>query len=104
MVTRGMYRHWKGHAYMVYGVACLKHENERRIVIYTSAKTEEEKRFDFLARDEKEFEEFVDDRTGKKVSLTVAESNALTEAELKHLVRRFARITDPELSIVPASL
>ena len=95
MITRGFYRHYKGHLYTVLGVACLKHENDRRVVIYTSVKTEEEKRFDFLARDEREFEELVEVEIKQ-------EGPAVVDVMWTEKVPRFARITDPELSIVPA--
>lgn len=59
-VSKGFYRHYKGHVYYAHGVACLKHESNRRVAIYTSVKTEEgNEGFDFLARDESEFEELV---------------------------------------------
>jgi hypothetical protein len=86
-VSRGFYRHWKGHCYYVHGVACLKHEGDRRVVVYTSVKTEEgAEGFDFLARDESEFEQWLNDlgADGRVVR-----------------VRRFARVTDPERSVVP---
>lgn len=96
MVTRGMYRHWKGHAYFVHGVGCAKHEGERRLVVYTSVKTINEGKFDFLLRDEKEFEELV------YLDGTRVEPGArLTSGD--RMVRRFTRITDPELSIVPVA-
>lgn len=91
-VSKGFYRHYKGHIYYVHGVACLKHEQNRRVVIYTSVKTEQEKIFDFLARDEIDFEEMVEPDTGK------AWGGSRVSAVLA--VRRFARITDPEQSIV----
>lgn len=91
MVSRGFYRHYRGHVYMVFGVGCAKHEGERRFVVYTSVKTEEiSKGFDFLLRDESDFEEFVDPATG-----FAWHGQSATPA-----VPRFARITDPEQSIV----
>ena len=93
-VSRGWYRHYKGHVYYAHGVACLKHENDRRVVIYTSVKTEQEGRFDFLARDEKEFEELVEVEIQQ-------EGPVVMDVLLTEKVPRFARITDPEKSIVP---
>ncbi|HXH95256.1 MAG TPA: DUF1653 domain-containing protein [Thermoanaerobaculia bacterium] len=98
-VSRGWYRHYKGHAYVVLGVACLKHEGDRRVVIYTSVKTEEgSEGFDFLARDEKDFEVWVDPENGQPFVGTQSESCFRRSG----CVRRFERITDPEKSIVPA--
>lgn len=90
-VSKGFYRHYKGHVYYVHGVACLKHEGNRRIVIYTSVKTEQEKVFDFLARDEADFEDLVEPDTGEAWG---GQGTSLA-------VRRFARVTDPDLSILP---
>jgi len=96
MVSPGFYRHYKGHCYYAHGVACLKHEGSRRMVIYTSVKTEEgNEGFDFLGRDEEEFEELVYEMDGSRVEPGPRVENG------DRKVPRFARITDPELSIVP---
>jgi len=94
-LRRGFYRHYNGHLYYVYGVGCARHENNRRMVVYTSVKTEEgTEGFDFLLRDEKEFEEFVYEMDGMRVE----PGPRLTSTDLK--VRRFERVTHPEGSIV----
>lgn len=56
MIKKGFYRHYDGHVYYVFGVGCLVHENRRKVVSYTSVKTEEQNEFDFLLRDEEDFE------------------------------------------------
>lgn len=89
-VSRGFYRHYKGPIYYVFGVACLKHERDRRVVIYTSVKTEEDTGlFDFLARDERDFESLV--------TLAYAPDTAQVQ------VPRFQRVVDPAGSVVPST-
>lgn len=115
-VRKGFYRHYKGEVYYVYGVVCLKHEGDRRIVSYTSVKTEEGPAapyrspgdggaYDFLGRDEQDFEAWVDPFQTTPELRTVSLARLLEyedEAALRAagMVRRFERITDPRYSVV----
>jgi hypothetical protein len=87
-VEPGFYRHYKGHAYFVFGVAELKHEGNRRVVHYCSVKSSNERCA--LARDEREFEELV-------------ESEYVGADGHAYVLRqpRFARLEDPEESVLP---
>ena len=101
MVRSGFYRHYKGHAYYVHGVACDVHKGNRRIVIYTSVKTENgDGGFKYLARDEDEFEQWVS-RDGKKAYPAPLSRQDLSNAKVMKLVPRFERIADPMRSILP---
>lgn len=103
-VSKGFYRHYKGHVYYVYGIACLKHENDRRIVCYTSVKTEEgNEDFDFLARDEAEFEQWICRGDAENKPPMEPPWDWEKEREMRALgyEPRFAPIIDPEKSIVP---
>lgn len=99
-VSRGFYRHYKSHVYFVHGVACLKHEDDRRVVIYTSVLTEEgSEGFDFLARDEDEFEQWV--CPGSRYKDPMAPPLDREFWRKQGYEPRFERITDPEKSVVP---
>lgn len=110
-VTRGFYRHYKGHVYFVHGVACDPHDNHRRLVIYTSVKTEEvgtegQPKYDFLARDEKVFEEWVDAWNGQVYTGEIPDTRYVYEgvesfgASNLKVVRRFQRLTKPDHSVL----
>jgi hypothetical protein len=103
MVSRGLYRHYKGHAYWVYGVACDPHQAYRRSVVYSSVKTEEQgtpgqPRYDFLARDEAEFEEWVLERDPEVRRLPPRDETEAAALTAAGYVPRFARVVDPEAS------
>lgn len=106
-VAKGFYRHYKGHCYYVHGVACDPHDNHRRLVIYTSVKTETEgtpgqPRYDFLARDEKTFEEWVDAWNGAVYDGPIPDCRNVYQgresfaAGTMKVVRRFQPLTNPE--------
>jgi len=95
MVSKGFYRHYKGHLYFVHGVGCDKHDEDHRMVVYTSVKTiEGDEGFDFLLRDEQDFEARVYKSDGLVVGSVAPRSK-------DPIVRRFTRVINPEKSIVP---
>lgn len=101
-IKKGFYRHFKGHVYYVLGVGCLKHEENRRIVAYTSVKTEEQDDFDFLLRDEEDFMKWIKGEEGARVEISppiLHEEFLLLEKS--NFEPRFGRVTDPEKSKLP---
>jgi hypothetical protein len=98
-IRRGFYRHYKGHVYYVHGVGMDPHNRRKRSVVYTSVKTEEgfdvglaPPAYDFLLRDEREFAEDVhSDGSHCSCVCTAAACDGAP---------RFARITDPERSVL----
>lgn len=95
-ITRGFYRHYRGHVYYVLGVGVNQHDDSYRQVVYTSVKTEEAGTtcpgsYDFLLRSEDAFTQWVDPDNGEAVF-------EHGDMRAKGYVRRFERITDPERS------
>jgi len=72
-------------------------------MIYTSVKTEEKEWYDFLARDQNEFDQWVcpSDPTHAPIEEPAFEDEE--EWRAKGYEPRFQRITNPELSILPKS-
>ena len=92
-VRRGFYRHHDGYVFYVHGVAVLRHEHDRPIVVYTSVKTEAAPGYDFLARDLADF-----------VAWVHPDGAPCDHRRPRHGAEcqpRFARIEDPEDSVLP---
>jgi len=115
-VRRGWYKHYTGTPYYVLGVGCAHHESNRRLVVYTSVKTEEigtpgEPPYDFCLRSEAEFEEWVFQDSGNALKAADFPEDFVISEEAKkagyfmvnhtltgivrRVVRRFRRVTDP---------
>lgn len=104
MAHKGFYRHYKGHVYFVHGIGEAKHENNRRMVVYTSTKTEMYKSYEFLLREEKEFDQWVytaKDRSEPPPPIPSPAREDQDHFRSRGYEPRFLLIIDPECSILP---
>lgn len=103
-VERGFYRHHRdGDVYYVHGVAANPHDSFRRVVVYTSVKTEElgepgQPPYDYLWRDEAEFMELI---SPSNEAVPVARADDAAVLLAAGHVPRFGRVTRVELGRLP---